>query len=111
MPTEVVKSNKPNSLGGDAREKNLPRVNINDIYYSDKYSDDNYEYRHIICPTHLGKKLKALGLLTESEWRRMGIQQSVGWEHYMVHNPEPHILLFRRKLTADETNVAGSINK
>lgn len=23
------------------------------------------------------------------------IQQSLGWEHYEVHEPEPHILLFK----------------
>ncbi|CAG0916786.1 unnamed protein product [Notodromas monacha] len=100
MPTEIVKTSSKTTL--DIRERNLPRVSINDIYYSDKYTDNNYEYRHVICPSHLGKKLKSLGLMTESEWRRMGIQQSVGWEHYMIHNPEPHILPFRRKLTSAE---------
>jgi hypothetical protein len=24
--------------------------------------------------------------------------QSLGWEHYEVHEPEPHILLFKRPL-------------
>lgn len=23
------------------------------------------------------------------------LQQSLGWEHYEVHEPEPHILLFK----------------
>ncbi len=31
----------------------------------------------------------------------MGVQQSRGWEHYACHRPEPHILLFRRKLGTD----------
>lgn len=26
------------------------------------------------------------------------MQQSRGWEHYALHRPEPHILLFRRPL-------------
>jgi len=36
-----------------------------------------------------------LKLLYEEEWRGLGITQSLGWEHYEVHEPEPHILLFK----------------
>jgi len=58
-----------------------------------------------------------LKLLWEEEWRGLGItqvclkhftqrsrhkkvsqlmlSQSLGWEHYEVHEPEPHILLFK----------------
>lgn len=36
--------------------------------------------------------------MTEMEWRALGVQQSRGWEHYALHRPEPHILLFRRPL-------------
>lgn len=39
-----------------------------------------------------------LRLLTEEEWRGIGITQSPGWVHYEVHAPEPHVLLFRREL-------------
>lgn len=38
-----------------------------------------------------------LRILTVKEWRDIGITQSMGWEHYEVHAPEPHILLFRRE--------------
>lgn len=38
-------------------------------------------------------------LMTEKEWRSIGVQQSRGWIHYMIHVPEPHILLFRRPIT------------
>uniref|UniRef100_A0A8C4WJD0 Cyclin-dependent kinases regulatory subunit n=1 Tax=Gopherus evgoodei TaxID=1825980 RepID=A0A8C4WJD0_9SAUR len=34
-------------------------------------------------------------LMSEEEWKRLGVQQSLGWVHYMIHEPEPHILLFR----------------
>lgn len=34
--------------------------------------------------------------MPEVEWRALGVQQSPGWFHFMVHEPEPHILLFRR---------------
>ena len=40
-------------------------------------------------------------LLTETEWRGLGVVQSRGWEHYAIYAPEPHILLFRRPLGTD----------
>ncbi|KAF9227711.1 cyclin-dependent kinase regulatory subunit [Gyrodon lividus] len=78
---------------------------IEKIHYSDRYSDDHYEYRHVILPKPLLKfipkelfdeKEGTLRLLTETEWRSIGITQSLGWQHYEVHAPEPHVLLFRR---------------
>lgn len=36
-------------------------------------------------------------LMSESEWRAIGVQQSKGWVHYMTHSPGnyyPKILLF-----------------
>jgi cyclin-dependent kinase regulatory subunit CKS1 len=36
--------------------------------------------------------------MNETEWRNIGVQQSKGWIHYMIYQPEPHILLFRRPL-------------
>ncbi|KDQ61092.1 hypothetical protein JAAARDRAFT_32093 [Jaapia argillacea MUCL 33604] len=79
---------------------------IEKIHYSDRYTDDEWEYRHVILPKPLLKMLPkpyfmdddsgCLRLLTEAEWRGIGIQQSLGWIHYEVHAPEPHVLLFRR---------------
>ena len=40
-------------------------------------------------------------LLSESEWRAIGVQQSMGWVHYLVFPPEPWVLLFRRPLGTD----------
>ena len=68
------------------------------IYYSDKYDDEVYEYRHVQLPKEMAKKVPKSQLMTEEEWRSLGVQQSPGWEHYMTHDPEPHILLFRRSL-------------
>jgi cyclin-dependent kinase regulatory subunit CKS1 len=62
-----------------------------------------------------------LRILSEDEWRAIGITQSMGWEHYEVHGkrfshelscravtdvgyslaPEPHVLLFRRDKSLD----------
>lgn len=69
------------------------------ITYSDRYAaDDGYEYRHVILPPSIFKLAPRGRLLTEAEWRGLGVQQSKGWVHYSLHRPEPHILLFRRPL-------------
>ncbi len=57
----------------------------------------------MILPKDLAKLIPKGKLLAESEWRSYGVQQSRGWEHYAVHKPEPHILLFRRALGTDPT--------
>uniref|UniRef100_T1J822 Cyclin-dependent kinases regulatory subunit n=1 Tax=Strigamia maritima TaxID=126957 RepID=T1J822_STRMM len=66
------------------------------IYYSDKYYDDKFEYRHVMLPKEKAKLVPKTHLMSEPEWRKVGIQQSQGWQHYMIHEPEPHIILFRR---------------
>jgi len=68
----------------------------NQIYYSDKYFDGDYEYRHVMLPKEIAKLVPKTHLMSETEWRSLGVQQSQGWIHYMIHEPEPHILLFRR---------------
>ena len=63
--------------------------------------DAKYEYRHVILPRTEYEQIKVLAgkrVLTEHEWRTLGVQQSRGWEHYTWHCPEPHILLFRRPI-------------
>ncbi|KAI0171588.1 cyclin-dependent kinase regulatory subunit [Pestalotiopsis sp. NC0098] len=80
---------------------------IDSIHYSARYSDSEYEYRHVQLPKAMLKAIPkdyhdashgTLKLLWEDEWRGIGITQSLGWEHYEVHEPEPHILLFKRPL-------------
>ena len=67
------------------------------ILYSDKYYDsENFEYRHVILPKELVRLVPKTRLMAENEWRQLGVQQSLGWQHYLIHRPEPHILLFRR---------------
>ncbi|GLB34809.1 putative binds to the catalytic subunit of the cyclin dependent kinases and is essential for their biological function [Lyophyllum shimeji] len=94
-----------NVVGGKEANRKLEEY-IEKIHYSDRYSDDDYEYRHVILPKQLLKMIPksffnddesgTLRLLSEPEWRGIGITQSLGWEHYEVHAPEPHVLLFRR---------------
>ena len=76
----------------------MPNKNI---YYSDKYCDEKYEYRHVMLPKEIAKQVPKTHLMSEVEWRNLGVQQSRGWIHYMAHEPEPHILLFRRALTQE----------
>ena len=91
--------------------------------------------RHVILPKELAKTLPKARLLSEQEWRGIGVQQSRGWGHYAIHRwanlrllkwekdvqsvvflrlkimhyrPEPHILLFRRPLGTDP--VTGKVD-
>ena len=75
------------------------------IHYSPRYNDDTHEYRHVMLPKNMLKVIPqdyfnqetgTLRILMEEEWRGLGITQSLGWEHYETHTPEPHILLFKR---------------
>ncbi|KAI5180869.1 cyclin-dependent kinase regulatory subunit CKS1 [Nematocida sp. AWRm80] len=69
------------------------------IYYSDTYTDDdNNMYRHVILPPEMVKYIPKDKLLEEHEWRSLRIMQSKGWVHYMIYKPEPHVLLFKKKL-------------
>ena len=68
-----------------------------EIEYSNKYHDKIYEYRHVILPKELKTKLTG-NLLSETEWRSLGVNQSKGWQHYYIYKKEPHVLLFRRPI-------------
>lgn len=85
------------------------------IYYSDKYDDELYEYRwvflflhardrmsfvyclelpnvafvfrHVMLPKDIAKRVPKSHLMSETEWRNLGVQQSQGWVHYMIHQP------------------------
>jgi len=71
-------------------------MSVEGIMYSEKYDDEAFEYRHVTLPQDLAKLVPRNHLMTETEWRNLGVQQSPGWIHFMFHTPEPHILLFRR---------------
>ena len=42
--------------------------------------------RHVILPKDIAKKVPNR-LMSEQEWRGLGVQQSQGWEHYMRWDP------------------------
>ena len=76
-----------------------------EIDYGDYYQDDVYEYKNIALPRDLFER-KPKGLLSEDQWRQLGIKQTQGWEHWACFRPEPHVLMFRRPLGYDkETNI------
>ncbi|MCJ1468953.1 Cyclin-dependent kinases regulatory subunit (Cell division control protein cks1) [Pseudocyphellaria aurata] len=103
---EYERRNKHPILLSDSEKERFKEFK-DSIHYSSRYSDDEYEYRHVQLPKEMVKKIPkdyfdplkgTLKLLWEEEWRGLGITQSLGWEHYEVHEPEPHILLFKRPI-------------
>ena len=80
------------------------------------------ECRHVTLPPDLAKEVPRNYLMTETEWRNLGsnsraelcvnlmktcmsdlpgpgVQQSVGWVHYMFHTPEPQVSLSQSQST------------
>ena len=58
--------------------------------------------------------------MTESEWRNLGVQQSPGWTHYLIHEPGKifkvsnelsitveNLLLFQRKIYSQLADCVG----
>ncbi|KAK9708907.1 transcription factor [Basidiobolus ranarum] len=94
----MLDATKKSLSRGKEEQKHMDIAKYQDqIYYSDRYSDDEYEFRHVTLPKPLVKYVPKERLMSEEEWRGLGVTQSPGWEHYMVHAPEPHILLFKRE--------------
>lgn len=50
--------------------------------------------RHVILPKEMVKLVPTTHLMSEAEWRGIGVQQSQGWEHYMIHKPGQHLYLY-----------------
>ncbi|KAJ2880065.1 hypothetical protein IWW38_006011, partial [Coemansia aciculifera] len=89
---------KAGGVSGGPKEVGMPKLSFEqqramdiasfagDIFYSDRYSDDEFEYRHVSMPEGLRRYLPTPPrIMKEVEWRSLGVQQSAGWEHYMVH--------------------------
>ncbi|CAF0780898.1 unnamed protein product [Rotaria sp. Silwood1] len=66
--------------------------------YSSTYEDHTYQYRHVILDKNMLALIPKTHLMDECEWRALGIQQGPHWEHYLIHKPEPFVLMFRRLL-------------
>lgn len=78
-------------------DKDLPRSNM----YSEKYTDDTYAYRIVSLGKEAYYKLTKLygygidKLLTEDEWRNIGVQQAPGWDH-IYSTDRGSVMIFRR---------------
>lgn len=40
-----------------------------------------------MLPKELSKLVPKDHLMSETEWRSIGVQQSRGWQHYLIHEP------------------------
>ena len=67
------------------------------VVHSKKYCDTEYEYKHVILPKSIFKKMPRNRFLSESEIKQLGVIQSKGWEQYTIFKNEPYVLLFRRR--------------
>jgi cyclin-dependent kinase regulatory subunit CKS1 len=94
-------------------------MSVKEIFYSDAYHDDLYEYRHVILPSDQAQYVPQTHLMTESEWRNLGknqdewqqencfssllagLQMSAGWIHFMLHNPGNSLGSFREVTISD----------
>lgn len=86
------------------------KLSEEEITYSDKYGDptdpfNTYEYRHVIIPCEKGKALKLNRTLNAKEWKAIGLHMGSDWIHYLIHRPDPHVLLFRRMKDPAGSNV------
>jgi len=50
---------------------------VKEIFYSDTYKDDIYEYRHVILPPEQAQIVPRTHLLTETEWRNLGTMNKI----------------------------------
>lgn len=69
---------------------------IMSFIYSNIIEDRSYQYRQVTTNKDIANLVQEKGLLSEIEWRELGINMSRGWMHYTVYVLEPTILLFRR---------------
>ena len=53
--------------------------------------------RHVMLPKEISKLVPKTHLMSEAEWRGIGVQQSQGWIHYMMHDPGKHGFLLPNK--------------
>ncbi len=68
--------------------------------YSETYEDEKYYYRIVTVKSksndHLPYEFRNK-ILPEKIWReKLGVQQSLGWEHFMLWSSDPSNLIFRK---------------
>ncbi|KAL8436725.1 hypothetical protein Efla_002157 [Eimeria flavescens] len=90
--------------------KNTP---FGDVYYSPRYTDDRYTYRHVILTNGVRKEAERVaatvpgGLLTEEVFvHYLGIVLSSGWSHFMLFNKQYKELILRRPKEPETSTAA-----
>ncbi|KAI9886201.1 MAG: transcription factor [Watsoniomyces obsoletus] len=82
---DVTRRNRKPRLLTEPERQRLDEY-IDSIHYSSRYSDDEYEYRHVQLPKAMLKQIPkdyfdtstgTLKLLWEEEWRGLGITQVI----------------------------------
>lgn len=70
------------------------------VVYSDPIDDDDgkYQYRYVLLPDVLQKRVRINDRLDEEEWRkRLCLSMSAGWVHYGFYNGTTTMLFKRKK--------------
>ena len=83
-------------------------------YYSDTFDDDRFVYQNVIVP---GKySVRSDQLLSEPQWRQLGIHMGSEWEHYEKYYGSTicagnagWTLMFRRPITSVKSEVKSEV--
>ena len=54
---------------------------------TDKHHFTDFILRHVVLPKEIAKLVPKTRLMSEEEWRSIGVTMSAGWVHYMIHKP------------------------
>ena len=68
-----------------------------EIEHSEKYYDEEYEYKHVTLTEDAAEMIKKGQLLTPDQYVQIGLKQTPGWIHYFSLPHEKHVLLFKRR--------------
>lgn len=58
-----------------------------------------------MLPKELEKKVPKTHLMSENEWRELGVQQSKGWVHYMTHDPGNYFYYYTTIINYSSTHI------
>ena len=70
------------------------------IMYSPPYEDAHYQYRHVFLPQcwkELAPQINVKRLLSEEEWRAIGITMSKGWTVTIFFYQTEKTTFFKKK--------------
>ena len=86
-PIDPEDASKPDLLFGEILWRTLWIQVANYKLHSSYTSPTPFPCRHVILPKDIASLVPKDKLMSETEWRKIGVQQSRGWVHYMYHKP------------------------